>query len=378
MQSVNSEDGLIAVTRRIITLRITNPVSVPVSEIKTETNSEVGNLIQEEWKELGSEYPGYHVSSFGRVRGLKGKIFNGKPNRQGYVTASIISGNGQKVTYRVHILVATVFIPNPQNKPIVNHINGKTNDNRVPNLEWATYFENAGPMKLSQVRPDNRRRVIQYSVEGNPIRVWDSLTDAAYAVHGHTSGISLGCIEGSIRYGYCWRHYDDMIKPENEEWRSMVYNGTAIHVSNLGRVKNIQGRIVGADTRDGYIDIKICGSKVFVHRLVCSAWKPIDNPEMFMVNHIDNNGKNNRIDNLEWVTRADNGRHYRKNFHVLDSYNHGRSIKQLSKDGKTVIAIFASGKDAFERTGIDASNIAKVCQNKLKSAGEFVWQYCDT
>lgn len=377
MQPVSSEDGLIDVTRRVITLRIRNSVSVPVSETKTEISTEV-NLAVEEWKDIGSEYPGYHVSNFGRVRGLKGKIFNGKPNRRGYVTASIISCNGQKITYRVHILVATVFIPNPHSKPIVNHINGKTDDNRVLNLEWATYSENAGPMKLSRVRPDNGRRVIQYSVEGNPIRVWESLTDAAYAVHGDTAGISMGCKEDSIRYGYRWRHYDNVIKPENEEWRPIVYNSTTIHVSNLGRVKNTQGRIVGADTLDGYTDIKICGSKVFVHRLVCSAWKPIDNPEMFMVNHIDNNGKNNRIDNLEWVTRADNGRHYRKNFHVLNSYNHGRPIKQLSKDGKTVIAIFRSGKEAFERTGIDASNIAKVCQNKLKFAGEFVWQYCET
>jgi hypothetical protein len=65
MQSVNPENEVSHIAKRIITLRITNCVTVP--EAKTG--------IQEEWREIGFEYPGYSVSSLGQIKGLKGKIF---------------------------------------------------------------------------------------------------------------------------------------------------------------------------------------------------------------------------------------------------------------------------------------------------------------
>jgi hypothetical protein len=375
MQPINLENESIQIIKRAIVLRIRNPEFLSVTETKTELNTETDSPIQEVWKEIGLEYPGYCASSLGRIKGLKGKIFNCKPMEQGYVQCAIITNHGQRVTRKAHILVATAFIPNPQNKPIVNHKNGIRHDNRVINLEWATHSENGGSMKLSQVKGYPRRSVIQYAIHEEPIQVWDSVSEAAYAASGDVASMSRACRTKTIYRGYQWRYYDEMVKPQNEEWKSLVYNGVTVQVSNLGRIRGASGGIIGSDVAEGYIRINLNGNTVLAHRLICMAWKPIANPELYVVNHIDNNGKNNRIENLEWVTRGDNNRHYSTNFRIYDSSNRGRPVKQLSIDGKILIATFGSAKEASEKTAIAASNISATCQGNRNMAGGFVWQY---
>ena len=94
----------------------------------------------------------YRVSNIGTVSSLKrGSHFGKKPSSKWYVKKSSKDKNGYEVValfnksrkmFKVHRLVAMAFIPNPENKPCVNHINGCPFDNRVENLEWATISEN--------------------------------------------------------------------------------------------------------------------------------------------------------------------------------------------------------------------------------------------
>lgn len=93
----------------------------------------------------------YLVSSIGEVKSLpkkrgsfimkNEKILSQKTTKHGYLGV-MLSKNDVRKTFASHRLVAINFIPNPNKKPCVNHINGIKNDNRVENLEWVDYYEN--------------------------------------------------------------------------------------------------------------------------------------------------------------------------------------------------------------------------------------------
>lgn len=110
--------------------------------------------MEEIWKDIKIEKNGivhdytglYQVSNKGRVRALnyrrtgKIKVISQGTNR-GYYRVQLHK-NGERNDFQVQRLVATAFIPNPENKPEVNHINENKLDNRVENLEWTTHEEN--------------------------------------------------------------------------------------------------------------------------------------------------------------------------------------------------------------------------------------------
>ena len=95
-----------------------------------------------------TKYPNYFVNEQGEVFSTKRggiKKLKGGNTPKGYLQVKICNNNIKRIY--VHRLVAETFIPNPDNRPEVNHINGIKSDNRVQNLEWVTSKENTDHAK---------------------------------------------------------------------------------------------------------------------------------------------------------------------------------------------------------------------------------------
>lgn len=97
--------------------------------------------MKEIWKTV-PDFENYLVSNLGNVLNQKYNRYK-KPTKcqNGYWSIGL-SKNGKYKFWLLHRLVAITFLPNPQNKPQVNHINSDKKDNSVQNLEWVTSKEN--------------------------------------------------------------------------------------------------------------------------------------------------------------------------------------------------------------------------------------------
>ena len=175
----------------------------------------------EEWRPIKGYEGQYEVSNYGRIRSLPriveysangikirsyrpGTIRKTEPvGRTGY--RKVWLPNQQLL---VHRIVAEAFIPNPENKPEVNHIDLCRSNNSVENLEWCTSSENAlHGFKFGSRKAPNKKRVRQFDLDGNFIRAYGSVLEAAKTIHADHSNI-IKALRGRINScgGYKWKY----------------------------------------------------------------------------------------------------------------------------------------------------------------------------
>lgn len=201
---------------------------------------EMGGIKMEEiWKDIKGWEGLYQISNKGRVKSLtkvtkfgnrlkvnKEMILKPTIGKRGYYTVNFFDGDRSK-TATLHRLIAEAFIPNPENKPCIDHINTIKTDNRIENLRWVTNKENCNnPLTLKHQRDatskkwergcyDNRnnihyRKVQQFDMSGNLIETYDSIIEASEATGVDRSSISAVCNgRNPNRHtagGYIWKH----------------------------------------------------------------------------------------------------------------------------------------------------------------------------
>lgn len=172
--------------------------------------------MDEIWADIPHYEGHYQVSNLGRVKSLYYRNNNSFiPNREKILKQ--LDANGYKRVrlfekgihnqFSVHRLVAQVFIPNPENKPCINHIDGNKENNKVDNLEWCTYSENEQhSRKVLGKEPINRKKVNQYDLKDNFLKQFKSLAEAGRSINKNYTLIS-SCCNGNIKtaYGYKWK-----------------------------------------------------------------------------------------------------------------------------------------------------------------------------
>lgn len=172
--------------------------------------------MQEIWKNI-SGYKNYQVSNFGRIKSLNynktkyTKIL--KPDiRRDYLSVTLYK-NGVRNRFQVHRLVAIIFLPNINNLPCVNHIDGNKQNNRIDNLEWCTYKENINhsiKINLRNFNMDknpNAKKINQYDMQGKFIRQWNCMKEITNELKIARQEIYKCCI-GTLKStkGYIWKY----------------------------------------------------------------------------------------------------------------------------------------------------------------------------
>lgn len=115
-----------------------------------------------------------------------------RPN--GYVCIGLTNKEGKTKTYSIHRLVGIHFLEKPEGKGYINHLDANPSNNRVNNLEWCTQSENIQYAYNNKTKtPPHMKKVKQYDMDGNLIRIWESQTEAAKQLGLHQGNIYKVC-----------------------------------------------------------------------------------------------------------------------------------------------------------------------------------------
>lgn len=194
--------------------------------------------------------------------------------------------------------------------------------------------------------------------------------EVAQPIHTHESKDIISVV-GNSKEEYMkevWKDYDDKYK-----------------VSNTGRVINkiTKHELKPWIINSGYKQVTVTEGNILVHRLVAKLFIPNNNPNLNVVNRIDNNRLNNHVNNLEWVDYRGNTLHSAKQGRQ-NTYSAKEQLKKVSnkavyqKDMEgNIVKVWDSPTQAQRETGgyFSPSQISQVISGRHKSHKGYKWEY---
>lgn len=373
-------------------------------------NRHYSNLMWSSEKELPSESEGFEIlPGFSNYKFNKQgigksyyrklpKILKPYRDEDGYFSFQLTNDQGEKKILKRNRIIATIFLPNPLNLPIVDHRNKKRWDDNVENLKWVTEKENSE--NVDRTTTIHNKPIAQFAKDGELLHIFKHAAEASAYIFLHEEIDILPRVlqtcakenrhlndlnDGNTRGGYIWRYVYEKSQYilQNGEV-SKLMNGNfddliidyPYYVTNFGNILNKAGFKLAFCLDKGYprCSLKSKGSKTKnakIHQYVALFFVQGRTKEKRWVNHKDGNRQNNHYTNLEWVTPSENTNHSKK----------VKPVNQFDLSGK-FLRSFLSAREAANFLGNHIAKIGTIylaCGNSRDSnrAYGFIWSYAD-
>ena len=338
-----------------------------------------------DYKQCGRKSCGWQVSSEGRCHTSRGTTTYGTLNPSGYRVVGI-SGK----SFRVHRLVAHAFHGPPLRGAAreVNHIDGNRSNNALDNLEWATPSQNVrhayANLPRHSLMPNKERQAMIRPIGYQEWTRFSSIKLASEAMGQPYRTLYGRCCRNAQVDGYEYSLAAlQQAECPGEEWRPMKCPRTGLlvegrAVSSWGRIKSKRGRIyVGTLRKDGYF--RTHGSQrrdEYVHRLVAASFlgQP-PSPEHSQINHKDMNKSNNAVENLEYMTPAENMAHRFDNLQGCNPLS--KAVVSRAHGTNELWTAHPSMTSAAKTLGLHNSCVSDCARGVYKQTGGYEFRFAE-